>query len=114
MRILIAAVVGVMLAGCMAPGDLKKNEPTISASTAKTPKKYALCVFPKWQEERSTSTMSETENGYRLIVATDISADEVLEITSFSGGSKVALYQRMPWAKMLGRGAIEDAVRNCL
>jgi hypothetical protein len=58
--------------------------------------------------------MSETENGYRLIVATDISADEVLEVISIGSGSNVSLYQRMPWAKMVGRGAIEDAVRDCL
>jgi hypothetical protein len=40
--------------------------------------------------------------------------DEVLEIAGSGKGSKVALYQRMPWSKMMGRGAIEDAVRGCL
>ena len=114
MRILIAAVAVAILAGCSTPGDLKKNAPTISSSSKKSPRQYALCVFPKWQEERSTSTMSETEEGYRLVVATDMMADEVLEIGRAGNGSKVALYQRMPWAKMVGRGAIEDAVRSCL
>ncbi|WP_330208967.1 lipoprotein [Pseudomonas sp. Z13] len=114
MRILIAAVAVVMLAGCSTPNDLKSNKPTISSSSSKAPKQYALCVFPKWQEERSTSTMSETEDGYRLIVATDMMTDEVLEIVKSGNGSRVALYQRMPWAKMVGRGAIEDAVRRCL
>lgn len=116
MRILLASAiaVSVLLAACSTPGDLKKNAPTISSSSNKSPKQYALCVFPKWQEERSTSTMSETEDGYRLIVATDMMADEVLEIGRSGSGSRVALYQRMPWAKMVGRGAIEDAVRSCL
>jgi len=114
MRILIGALAVALLAGCSTPGDLKKNDPTISATSDKSPKKYALCVFPRWQEERSTSTMSETENGYRLIVATDMMTDEVLEVSNAGKGSKVALYQRMPWSKMLGRGAIEDAVRKCL
>ncbi|MBU6957209.1 hypothetical protein KRR23_05580 [Pseudomonas sp. CVAP len=114
MKLFVGALVVAMLAGCSTPGDLKKNDPTINSSSSKTPKQYALCVFPKWQEERSTSTMSETEDGYRLIVATDMMTDEVLEIGRSGKGSKVALYQRMPWSKMVGRGAIEDAVRRCL
>lgn len=114
MKFIVVVLGGMLLAGCSTPSDLKKNPPSISASSKKSPKQYALCVLPKWQESRSASTMSETENGYRLIVATDISADEVLEVTSVGSGSKVSLYQRMPWAKMVGRGAIEDAVRDCL
>jgi len=114
MKLTVGALAVALLAGCSTPGDLKKNDPTISAASNKSPKRYALCVFPKWQEERSTSTMSETENGYRLIVATDMMTDEVLEIVGSGKGSQVALYQRMPWSKMLGRGAIEDAVRKCL
>ncbi|WP_236721964.1 hypothetical protein [Pseudomonas frederiksbergensis] len=102
----VGALAVVMLAGCSTPGDLKKNDPTISISSNKTSKQYALCVFPKWQEERSTSTISETEDGYRLIVATDMMTDEVLEIGRSGRGSKVALYQRMPWSKMAGRGVI--------
>ncbi len=114
MKLFAGALVLVMLAGCASPGDLKKNDPTISAASNKSPKQYALCVFPKWQEERSASTMSETEDGYRLIVATDMTTDELLEVIDSGKGTKVALYQRMPWSKMLGRGALEDAVRSCL
>lgn len=114
MKLIVGALALVLLTGCSTPGDLKKNDPTISAVSNKSPKQYALCVFPKWQDERSTSTMSETESGYRLIVATDMTTDEVLEVAGSGKGSKVALYQRMPWSKMLGRGAIEDAVRKCL
>ncbi len=114
MKLIVGALAVAMLAGCASPGDVKKNEPTISTSTAKSAKKYALCVFPKWQEQRSTATMSETENGYRLVIATDMMTDEVLEISGAGSGSKVALYQRMPWSKMWGRGALEAAVRECL
>lgn len=93
------SVGGSGVGGCSSPGDVKKNDPSISASSNKSAKKYALCVFPKWQEQRSTSTMSETESGYRLVVATDMTTDEVLEISSNGAGSKVSLYQRMPWSK---------------
>lgn len=114
MKLIVGALAVALLAGCSSPGDVKKNDPTISASTNKSAKKYALCVFPKWQEQRSTSTMSETENGYRLVVDTDMMTDEVLEVSSTGAGSKVALYQRLPWSKMWGRAALESAVRECL
>lgn len=114
MRNLIGVLALALLAGCSSPGDIKKNDPTISVSTNKTAKKYAQCVFPRWQDQRPNSTMSETENGYRLVVATDLMADEVLEVTATDSGSKVALFQRMPWSKMWGRGALEAAVRECL
>lgn len=118
MKLTVGALAVALLAGCSSPGDIKKNDPTISASTTKAAKKYALCVFPRWQDQRSTSTMFETENGYRLVVATDMMTDEVLEVTSTGTGtgtgSKVSLYQRMPWSKMWGRGELEAAVRECL
>ncbi|WP_166219710.1 hypothetical protein [Pseudomonas atagonensis] len=114
MKLIVGALALALLAGCSSPGDIKKNDPTISASTNKSAKKYALCVFPRWQDQRSTSTMSETENGYRLVVATDMMTDEVLEVISTGAGSKVSLYQRMPWSKMWGRGELEAAVRECL
>ncbi|UVM02033.1 hypothetical protein LOY41_12320 [Pseudomonas atacamensis] len=114
MKLIVGALAVAVLAGCSSPGDVKKNDPSISASTNKSAKKYALCVFPKWQEQRSTSTMSETENGYRLVVATDMMTDEVLEVSNAGTGSKVALYQRLPWSKMWGRAALEAAVRECL
>ncbi|MBH8611225.1 hypothetical protein I4N56_009905 [Pseudomonas mohnii] len=114
MKLIVGALAVALLAGCSSPGDLKNNDPTISASSTKSAKKYALCVFPRWQEQRSTSTMSETESGYRLVVATDMMTDEVLEVSNSDTGSKVALYQRMPWSKMWGRGALEAAVRECL
>ncbi|NIL19676.1 lipoprotein [Pseudomonas sp. AN3A02] len=114
MRILIAAVAVVMLAGCSTPGDLKKGEASIKASTSKSPKQYALCVFPRWQDARSGAAMSETERGYRLTVSTDMTTDELLEINKSASGSSVRLYQRLAWAPGVGRAAIERSVRDCL
>lgn len=114
MRILIAAVAVAMLAGCSTPGDLKKGEASIKASTSKSPKQYALCVFPRWQDARSGAAMSETERGYRLTVSTDMTTDELLEINKSASGSSVSLYQRLAWAPGVGRAAIERSVRDCL
>ena len=114
MRILIGAVGLALLAGCVTTADLESNEPSISAVSKKDPKKYALCVFPKWQAARTESSMVETENGYRLWVANSSMADELLDITESPTGSSVTLRQRMPWSAMPGRTAVEKAVRSCL
>ena len=62
MRILITAVGVAVLAGCVSPSDLKANSPTTKAVTKKSPKEYALCVFPQWQDARSEATMSARES----------------------------------------------------
>lgn len=111
---LMALVAIAVLAGCVRPGDLAGNEPSIVASTKKDSKRYALCVFPKWQNARTDSTMAETEYGYRLLVASNNMADEMLDITKTSTGSTVAFRQRMAWAPGYGRSDIEQAVRSCL
>lgn len=114
MRILIGALVVGLLAGCVSPGDLKTNKPTVSASTKKEPKQYALCVLPRWQDARSATSMSETVTGYRLVIGEFQLADELLEINRISSGSQVDFYQRVAWMPGVGRSAIESAVRDCL
>ncbi|TWC11429.1 hypothetical protein FBY06_14418 [Pseudomonas sp. SJZ085] len=114
MRILIGAFAVALLAGCVSPGDLESKDPSISVSTAKDPKRYALCVFPRWQNARSDVSMSETEHGYRLIAASNNMTDELLSIRKASKGSMVKLYQRMAWAYGYGRSDMERAVKDCL
>lgn len=114
MKLIVGALAIALLAGCVSPGDLEGNEPSIKTGTAKDPKKYALCVFPKWQSARTDSSMVETESGYRLWVASNNMADELLDIKKTQSGSSVTLHQRMAWSAMPGRSAIEAAVRGCL
>jgi len=85
MRILIGALAVALLVGCVGAGDLEQNEPSISAKTTKDPKRYALCVFPKWQNARTDASMAETENGYRLLIASHSMADELLDIVRTTG-----------------------------
>lgn len=114
MKLIVGALAAALLAGCVSPGDLEKNDPSINTSTSKDPKRYALCVFPKWQNARSDSSMSETENGYRLLVANSNMSDELLNIRKTPRGSAVTLYQRMAWSPGYGRSDIEQAVKDCL
>lgn len=114
MRILIGAFAVALLMGCVGPGDLEKKEPSITVTTHKDPRSYALCVFPKWQTARTDSFLTETLTGYRLLVASNNMADEMLDVVKTRDGSSVVLYQRMAWSKMLGRSAVEAAVKSCL
>jgi len=114
MRILIAALGVALLAGCVSPSDLRTNIPTVNTTTKKEPKQYALCVFPKWQDARSEATMSETENGYRLVIGAVQLTDELLEVKKTSAGSSVVFYQRLAWMPGMGRSAVESAVKSCL
>lgn len=113
MRILIGAVGLALLAGCVSPSELKRNAPVTQAVTGKSPRDYALCVFPKWQDARLEASMSETERGYRLVIGDLNLVDELLEVTKTSSGSSVAHFQRMPWFTA-GRGVFGEAVRACL
>lgn len=114
MRIFIGPLAVALLAGCASPSDLRAGSPTVSAVTKKTPKAYALCVFPKWQDARSEAAMSETQDGYRLLIAASGQTDELLDIAAKGAGSSVRFYQRAAWLPGLGRAAVESAVKSCL
>lgn len=114
MRVLICSLAALLLAGCVSPSDLKNSKPTINANTAKSPKEYALCVFPRWQDARSEAVMSETTDGYRLVIGAMQLTDELLDVKKTSSGSSIALYQRAAWMPGVGRSTIEAAVRSCL
>lgn len=104
-----------MLAGCATPSDLKSGSPVFVATTKKTPKQYAWCVFPQWQDLNAGATMSETESGYRLVMANPGvgQTDELLEINRSGSGATVRQYQRIAWQQM-GRGGVSEAVKKCI
>lgn len=115
MRIFVWILGLALLAGCTTPGDLLKSRPTIVAETPKSPKSYALCVLPGWQEHQASVTMNETLTGYRLISSAESigQTNELLEIKKTANGSEVRLFQRMP-GMTLGRSKITSSVNNCL
>ncbi|RBL67477.1 hypothetical protein C3E98_031745, partial [Pseudomonas sp. MWU13-2625] len=102
MRILIAGVALVLLAGCSTPSDLMSGNPVSTHISTKNPKEIGLCVYPAWQDYRPTSVMSETQNGYRIVAGTDSGqTDDVLniELAQQGKGSIVKLYQRASWSQ---------------
>jgi hypothetical protein len=115
MRILVGAMAVMLLAGCTTPSDLKSGSPVFSSSTKKSPKQYALCVFPKWQDSNAGSMMTETEDGYRLVISNPGvgQTDELLEIEKTTTGASVRHFQRIAWVQV-GRGDVSDAVKKCI
>ncbi|WP_210713266.1 hypothetical protein [Pseudomonas sp. MWU349] len=116
MRILIAGVALVLLAGCSTPSDLMSGNPVSTHISTKNPKEIGLCVYPAWQDYRPTSVMSETQNGYRIVAGTDSGqTDDVLniELAQQGKGSIVKLYQRASWSQ-IGRGGLIPSLNRCL
>lgn len=117
MRFSIAVVLAastLVLAGCHSPGALVQKGPVFSASSSKTPKNYALCVFPQWQEHRPDATMSETEMGYRLVSGNDMNTNEILSISKTASGSAVKFYQRAYLDFGSGKESALRSTKECL
>ncbi|KIY18165.1 hypothetical protein RD00_13935 [Pseudomonas amygdali pv. tabaci] len=115
MRILIGTLTLALLAGCSTPSDLMAEKPQLTATSTKAPKLVALCAYPAWQDYRSSSVMSETLTGYRIVAGSEMSqqTDDVLNIEKAGTGSIVKLYQRAAWSQM-GRGGLRDSLNRCL
>ncbi|RON61349.1 hypothetical protein BK669_17800 [Pseudomonas fluorescens] len=111
MRIWIGGLALAMLAGCSLPASLVPGEPNISKTSAKTPKDYAACVLPLWQQDVAKTSQTSISNGYRITAPSVITADEILDIVKYKDGSRVSLYQGPPWAKS---GSLRKSVRDCL
>lgn len=104
-----------LLVGCTTPSDLKSGDAVFVSVTKKLPKQYALCVFPKWQDLNAGSKMTETETGYRLVMANPGvgQTDELLEVSTTSTGSTVRHFQRIAWMQV-GRGDVSESVKSCI
>ncbi|WP_122603924.1 hypothetical protein [Pseudomonas viridiflava] len=115
MRILIGALALALLAGCSTPSDLMAEKPQLTATSTKAPKAIALCVYPAWQDYRSSSVMSETVSGYRIVAGSEMNrqTDDVLNIEKAGSGSIAKLYQRVAWSQ-IGRGVLRDSLNRCL
>lgn len=110
----LLAAISLLSSGCYSPSELIKQGPVFTGTTLKSPKQYALCVFPQWQEQRPDATLSETTSGYRLISANGLSASEVLQVDANVSGSSVALYRRAYADFGAGKHSLERSTQSCL
>ena len=113
MRLLLVSTFSIacaLLAGC-ASGP---NQPTRVLQTSKTPEQYADCVMPKLQNHTQTPTLSQTQRHYRIVVASTLAPDNVIEAYKAPTGGKVFLYERRLAASSLIPSSFEQAARECL
>lgn len=110
MRVLIAAVAVAMLAGCVSVSDLEKNGPALQSTTSKSPRDYAKCLAPAWQDINEDTSSTETEYGYRLLLKIDMVGVPVLAKVSSQGpGALVKVYVRnSTWNSWV------EAAKKCL
>ncbi|WP_296182032.1 hypothetical protein [Pseudomonas sp. UBA1879] len=108
--LLLTTVLAVSLSGC----GSTPNNPSVDLETAKAPGEYAQCVFPKWQQIKPETTMTEGKNHIKLLVSSKVSQDDILEVFKGNPNTRVFLYQRAPLAAAFGRSALEKAARECL
>ncbi len=108
--LLLTSVLAMSLAGC----GSTPNNPSVDLETPKPASDYAQCVFPKWQQMRPETTMTESKGHYKLLISSKVAADDILEVFKGNPKTRVFLYQRAPLSSAFGRSALEKAARECL
>ncbi|WP_191486864.1 hypothetical protein [Pseudomonas sp. FEN] len=104
------AIGTLLLAGCASA----PNDPTLTLQTRKSPAQYASCVVPKLQGSALTPTVSQSQRGYRIVVSSKVSADNVLEAYKAGTGGKVFIYERHLLASNLLPSSFERAAQDCI
>lgn len=107
--LVITSSLYLLLAGCSST----PNNPSVNLDTKKTPGDYVACVYPKWQKAKPEATLSESRGHYKILIASKIAADEILEVYKGNPNTRVFLYQRTPLASLMHRN-LETAARDCL
>jgi uncharacterized protein YceK len=112
MKFFVGAVAVAVLAGCSSVSSLEDGSPELTASTKKTPERYAKCLMPKWQEINAATISTETETGYRLLLNVDyVGAAALANIDQAGTGSQVRIYKS---SAIIGSGKWAETARSCL
>lgn len=106
----VTAIAVSLLSGCMST----PNQPTLVLQTAKTPEQYTQCLVPKLQDRKLTSTLSQSQRHYRIVVSSAVAADNVIEAYKAPTGGKVFLYERRLLASSFTPSSFEQAAQECL
>ncbi|WP_110951172.1 hypothetical protein [Pseudomonas bohemica] len=108
--LLLTSVLAALLCGC----GSTPNNPSVDLETTKAAGDYAQCVFPKWQQIKPATTLTESKGHYKLLVSGKVAQDDILEVFKGNPNTRVFYYQRAPLASAFGRSALEKAARECL
>ncbi len=99
-----------MVAGCSMSSIESKN-PVLDAKTSKTPREYALCLAPIWQQYNPATTSIETATGYRISASATYNGVIALTVVDRADtGSTVRTHLQADWLA----GDWLKSARNCL
>jgi len=107
---LIGGMAAALLAGCVSVSDLEKGGPAFKSASSKSPRDYARCLAPAWQDLNEDVSSTETEYGYRLLLKIDMVGVPVMaKISAQGAGSSVNVYVRNgTWNKWI------ESAKKCL
>lgn len=116
MRILIAAVAVVMLAGCASMSERRADGPAVSFSSTKDVSKLSECVLLEWQDQSLAGSHYDASlqplrgNGKTVVTAGQV---EFADFRPSPPGSRVDIYFQsglLDWRK----NRRIEAVKSCL
>lgn len=84
------AVALAVVAGCTST----PNQPTLELTTSKSPEAYSTCVVEKLREGHQQPDLSQSNRGYRVVLASPVAASNVIEAYKGNTGGRVYVYQR--------------------
>jgi hypothetical protein len=100
----------LVLSGCTV-ASLESKKPLLDAKTPKSPREYAACLAPAWQQYNSSTTSIETPTGYRISASATYNGVLALtDVVKAENGSTVRVYAQAEW----GFGDWLKSARNCL
>lgn len=116
MRILIAAVVGVMLAGCSSVADTRSNPPLLSLKSSKPAGVVAECIRDGWQGTTVLGAgiggiMQSSGNRFTVMAPDAQSPLHLVDVAPSKNGSTIRYHFYRTWQSPLER--VTDVVRSC-
>ena len=101
----VLALASSLLAACAST----PNQPTETLHTSKSPEAYTDCVMPKLQGPTQVPTLTQSQRHYKIVVASALTADNILEAYKAPTGGKIFLYERGLLAN-----SFKHAAQECL
>lgn len=111
MKMKIAVVAFIALTGCSVSG-LQEKKPLFVGETVKAAGIVARCLGPKWQDINPSTSVTETENGYRVLVSdSSLGALVLATIVGKNGGSSATVQASSAFGSAK---AFVQAAKDCM
>lgn len=96
-RLVLAAFLAVVVAGCANVNDVRKKDPVFFATTVKTPEAYAECLATGWRGEGANVQIEKIRNGFDIYTEGRFNVEEVTRVQHYDGKTHVNMYTRLKY-----------------